>query len=34
MNKKLWEKPEVKVLDIKKDTKVESFSCRPHKSGN
>ena len=40
MNKKIWEKPEVKILDVKRDTKNSSNvncwpppppSCSPHK---
>jgi hypothetical protein len=35
MKKKIWANPEVKILDIKRDTKTEnSISCwPPHKSG-
>lgn len=34
MNQKVWEKPEVKVLDVKRDTKTESIAnCRPKPSG-
>lgn len=28
MNKKIWEKPEVKILDVKRDTKIVAY-CNP-----